>query len=57
MNNEVEEGIQLLESMWYVTAVKIVEMAIQVYGLNQEQANALKDIFLRQNDYFVVLKD
>lgn len=55
MDNELQEGIEILESMWYLTAVKIVNLAIQVYKLNDEQATALKDVFLKQNDYHVDL--
>ena len=55
MNNEIEEGIEILESIWYLTAVKIVELAIQTYKLNEEQASALKDVFLKQNNYYVKL--
>lgn len=55
MNNEIEEGVELLESIWYLTAVKIVELAIQTYKLNDEQAHALKDVFLKQNNYYVLL--
>lgn len=55
MNNEIEEGVEILESIWYLTAVKLVELAIQTYKLNEEQAAALKDVFLKQNNYYVVL--
>lgn len=55
MNNEIEEGVQILESMWYLTAVKIIDLAIQTYKLNGEQASALKDVFLKQNNYYVKL--
>jgi hypothetical protein len=58
MNNpEIQEGIDILESIWYVLAVKIVDLAIDVYKLDKEQALALKDVFLKQNNYYVVLTD
>ncbi len=56
-NPEITEGIELLESIWYITAVKIIELAIDVYKLDKEQATALKDVFLKQNNYYVVLSD
>lgn len=57
MNNpEVEEGIDILESMWYVIAVSIVEMAITAYKLDEGQAQALKDLYLKPNNYYVTLK-
>ena len=52
---EVNEGIELLESTWYLLAVKLVDLAISTYKLSPEQAKALKDVYLKQNDYFVVL--
>jgi hypothetical protein len=52
---EVQEGIDMLESIWYLTAIKLVELAIQVYKLDVEQARALKDVFLKQNNYYVDL--
>jgi hypothetical protein len=53
---DVQEGIELLESIWYVTAISIIELAIKTYGLSNAQADALKDVFLRQNDYSVILQ-
>jgi hypothetical protein len=53
---EVKEGVEILESIWYLMAISIVEMAIKTYGLNEEQAQALKDVYLKQNNYYVVLK-
>ena len=53
---EIKEGIEIIESIWYLMAISIVEMAIKIYGLNEEQAQALKDVYLKQNNYFVVLK-
>jgi hypothetical protein len=52
---EVDDGITLLESTWYLLAVKIVELAIHVYHVPPEQASALKDVFLKQNEYYVTL--
>ena len=54
-NHEVEEGVSILESIWYLTAIKIVELAIQTYKLDAEQARALRDVYLKQNNYHVTL--
>ena len=48
---EEQEGLQMIEMMWYSIAIKIVSMAIEVYKLDEEQAAALKDVFLKPNDY------
>ena len=52
---EIEEGKGILESVWYLLAISIVELAIQTYGLTPEQARALRDVFLKQNNYYVLL--
>lgn len=52
---EVQEGIDILESTWYLLAISIVEMAIKTYKLNKEQAQALKEVYLKQNHYYVEL--
>jgi hypothetical protein len=54
-NPEIQEGIDILESVWYLLAVSIVEKAIKVYKLEDDQATALRDVFLKQNNYYVVL--
>lgn len=53
---EVEEGIQILESTWYLLAISIVEMAITTYGLKEDQASALREVYLKQNHYYVNLQ-
>ena len=53
---EVQEGIELLESVWYLTASSIVELAVKTYGLSPAQAKALQDVFLKQNHYYVTLQ-
>lgn len=53
---DIEEGIELLESIWYITAISIVDLAVKTYELSPAQAQALKDVFLRQNDYHVALQ-
>ncbi len=52
-SEEEKEGLEMIESMWYSLAVKIVKLAIEVYHLDEEQAKALKEVFLKPNDYTV----
>lgn len=52
---EIQEGIDMLESIWYLVAVSIVEMAISTYMLEEDQAQALRDVYLKQNNYYVTL--
>ena len=57
MDPRIEEGITLLESVWYETAIRLVSLAIKIYKLDSEQAAALRDVYLRPNDYQVTLRD
>jgi hypothetical protein len=50
---EMRDGRILLEQMWFDIGKRVVEKAIQIYGLNSEQAAAIKKVFLRPNDYVV----
>ena len=52
----VGEGLEMIQSIWYGVAIQIVNMAIRVYNLNPEQAKALKEVYLRPNDYTVRLR-
>lgn len=57
MDPRTEEGITLIENVWYETAVRLVNLAIKVYKLDSEQASALRDVYLRPNDYQVSLRE
>jgi hypothetical protein len=52
---EIQEGIDMIESIWYLLAISIVEMAVKTYELTDEQARALRDVYLKQNNYYVEL--
>jgi hypothetical protein len=56
-DSRVNEGLEMIQSIWYGVAIQIVNMAIRVYNLNPEQAKALKEVYLRPNDYRVCLRD
>ena len=43
----------MIESIWYGVGVQIVNMAIHVYNLTDAQAKALKEAYLKPNDYSV----
>ena len=51
MDPRIQEGLALITLVWQELAFKIIDMAIQVYGLDQTQADALKDVFYKPNDY------
>ena len=53
----IQEGLTIVQSLWYGIAVKIVNLAIEVYGLDLEQARALRDVYLRPGDYTVSLRN
>jgi hypothetical protein len=47
------EGAAVLSVMWYDVAKKVVEKAIQVYKLTDEQAQALRTAYAQFKDYTV----
>jgi len=51
MNLHLRLGNSLLSFAWFQIAQKIVEKAVRIYELDEEQAAALKKVFLRVNDY------
>jgi hypothetical protein len=50
-------GVEILQSIWYNTALKILELSKKVYDLNEDQYKALKEIFAKPNDYVVIVRD
>jgi hypothetical protein len=50
---ELQDGVDILESTWYLLAISIVDLAIKTYALNKEQAQALREVYLKQNNYYV----
>ncbi len=49
----LQEGIFFWETVWYKVAEKVVAKAVEVYGLDEEQAEALRTVYLRPNLYQV----
>lgn len=52
----IQEGLKLLGFLWYDVASRIVKQAIRVYELDPQQAKALREVYLRPNDYTCVLR-
>ena len=44
-------GAGLLSFVWFEVAKGIVKRAVEVYGLTEEQAAAIRTVFLRPSDY------
>ena len=55
MDNEqrIAEGIQFAEFIWWTLAKRIVHLAGELYGWNDEQWQSAQELFLRSNDYVV----
>lgn len=51
--NRTELGENFLRVMWYSVAKKIVEKAIVIYNLDESQAEALRNAYLKINHYTV----
>jgi hypothetical protein len=46
-------GQEYLKMMWYFVADRIVTKTIEFYHLDDEQADALKSVYLRAGNYIV----
>jgi len=53
MNSHLRLGSSLLSFAWFQVAQTIVEKAVRLYQLDDEQAAALRQVFLRPNHYVV----
>jgi hypothetical protein len=51
--DRIELGTRFLSQLWYSTAEKVVAAAIEVYGLDIDQAAALKKVYLGAGFYTV----
>lgn len=49
-----EVGLEYIRIVWFSIAKKVVEKAVEVYGLDSEQAAALRKVYLKPNHYYVV---
>jgi hypothetical protein len=55
-NPRVRSGLQLVEQLWWQLAKQIVKKAGELYKWDEEQWRDMQELFLRPNDYKVVLK-
>lgn len=46
-------GSALIETLWYAYANRIVDAAIRLYSLNEDQQKEIRTKFLRRGDYTV----
>jgi hypothetical protein len=44
-------GAGLLSFVWFEVAKGIVKRAVEIYGLTEEQAAAIRTVFLRPGDF------
>ena len=56
MEPRMRNGSHLLQMLWYYTAQRIVDTAIALYKLDDERAEALRQVYLRPGDYTVRIK-
>ncbi len=55
-NPRVRRGMQLVEQLWWQLAKQIIKKAGELYKWDDEQWRNMQELFLRPNDYKVVLK-
>jgi hypothetical protein len=52
----LEVGTTFLETLWYSYACRIIDKAIEIYKLDDDIANEIKQKFLKRGDYTVSIK-
>ncbi len=55
-NPRVQRGLQFLEQLWWQLAKKIILMAGKMYEWSEEEWKDMQELFLRPNDYKIILK-
>ena len=53
-DNDVE---RVISAVFYTTARRILDRIIEVTGLDEERAEALRKVYLRPNDFEVIIGD
>lgn len=54
--DRTEIAKQYFRIVWIRTAEKVIEKAIQLYKLDDAQAEALRKTFLKPNHYYTLIK-
>ena len=52
----IADGIQFAEFVWWSLAKRIVSLAGDLYKWDESQWDTAQELFLRSNDYKVVIK-
>ena len=55
-DDQTEETIQFMQSVWYILAEKIFNQIVEITELDEERATALRNAVLRPNDFEIKIK-
>lgn len=55
-DERIEKGKKLVEFLWFKLAKRIVKLAGETYGWNEEQWDDARRQYLRPSDYTVIVK-
>jgi hypothetical protein len=56
ISTNLEAGTSFIETLWFSYASRIIDKAIQLYNLNEEQAKNLSEKFLKRGDFILILE-
>jgi uncharacterized protein YlaN (UPF0358 family) len=51
----IQLGTRFIETLWYALATRIVDRAIELYQVDEERAQELKEKFLKRGEYQVTV--
>jgi hypothetical protein len=54
LQTPLDLGIRFIETLWYSFACRIVDKAIEIYKVDDERAELLKQKFLKRGEYEVI---
>ena len=57
MQQATDDDVErILSTLFYTTARRILERIIEVTGLDEKRADALRKVYLRPNDFEIVIE-
>jgi hypothetical protein len=50
----LEAGTRFIETIWYSYACRIIDKMIEIYSIDDDRANSIREKFLKRGDYRVL---
>ena len=57
LQTPLDIGIRFIETLWFSFASRIVDRAINIYNVDEERAELLRQKFLKRGEFQVIVGD